>query len=124
MQRASAWLAFAQASVGWPMTVSEEFTSRTGRFRGELLAHCYRMVGSAEEAEDVALEMPPVTAVRCRRGRARAGPPPGGPPVAPLSRKLELLDAAVSYALAGAGMATPRPAAPKPGTGPRPASKL
>ena len=44
----------------------------------------------------------------CRRGRARASPPPGGPPLAPLSRELELLDAAVSYALAGAGMATPR----------------
>jgi RNA polymerase sigma-70 factor, ECF subfamily len=56
MQRASAWLAFAQASVGWPMTVSEEFTSLTGRFRGELLAHCYRMVGSAEEAEDLVQE--------------------------------------------------------------------
>jgi RNA polymerase sigma-70 factor (ECF subfamily) len=38
------------------MTGSEEFTSLTGRFRGELLAHCYRMAGSAEEVEDLVQE--------------------------------------------------------------------
>jgi RNA polymerase sigma-70 factor, ECF subfamily len=45
-----------QVTLGVAVTVSEEFTDLTGQFRGELLALCYRMLGSAEEAEDLVQE--------------------------------------------------------------------
>ena len=38
------------------MTATEDFEDLAGRFRVELLAHCYRMLGSAEEAEDLVQE--------------------------------------------------------------------
>jgi hypothetical protein len=54
--RVSVFAGVRGASLEQPMTVSEDFTGVVGRLRGESLAHCYRMVGSAEEAEDLVQE--------------------------------------------------------------------
>jgi RNA polymerase sigma-70 factor, ECF subfamily len=36
-----------------PEAGAEEFEAATSRYRRELFAHCYRMTGSVQEAEDV-----------------------------------------------------------------------
>src|SRR5712691_9720747 len=89
------------------MAVSEDFARLTDPFRPELLAHCYRMLGSVHEAEDQVQE----TLIRAWRsygefeGRA--------------SLRTWLYRIATSACLRALENSRRRPVAPGPG-GPRP----
>jgi RNA polymerase sigma-70 factor (ECF subfamily) len=53
--------------AGVNITVDADFDAATAAFRHELVVHCYRMLGSVDEAEDLAQE----TLLRAWRARSR-----------------------------------------------------